>query len=163
MEKLTISFTGHRIIKDYKSVSNKIDEYLKELIFNNSDKEIVFLTGGARGFDQLVFFKIHKIKKTLKDKQRIKNVLCLPIKNFKVPNLQILKRISDECIQVENLEEYKVDDFRKKFLKRDEYMVDKSDFIVAYYDGRLFGGTKYTIDYATSKEKQIKNIFKEMI
>ncbi len=40
-------------------------------------------------------------------------------------------------------------------LKRNEMIVDKSDIIVALYDGRTKGGTYYTIKYARKINKPI--------
>lgn len=40
-------------------------------------------------------------------------------------------------------------------LKRNEYMVDKSDFVLAYWNGEESGGTWYTINYAKQKRKAV--------
>lgn len=39
--------------------------------------------------------------------------------------------------------------------KRNRYMVDKSDIIVACFDGRTHGGTEKTIEYAQRRGKKI--------
>jgi len=39
--------------------------------------------------------------------------------------------------------------------KRNEYMIDKSDYVLAFYDGVSSGGTKNAVDYAKSKNKEI--------
>ena len=39
--------------------------------------------------------------------------------------------------------------------KRNEYMVDKSDLVLAYWNGDQTGGTWYTISYAQSLTKKI--------
>ena len=40
-------------------------------------------------------------------------------------------------------------------LIRNKTMVEQSDLVIACYDGRNIGGTKYTIDYARKRGKQI--------
>ena len=39
--------------------------------------------------------------------------------------------------------------------KRNKYMVDQSDLVIAVWDGKKVGGTWNTIKYAKSKEKQV--------
>ena len=48
-------------------------------------------------------------------------------------------------------------------LKRNEYMVDKSDLVLAYWNGEESGGTWYTMNYAKRKKKEllIKELKKE--
>lgn len=46
-----------------------------------------------------------------------------------------------------------------KFLKRDRWMVDKSDTVLSLYDGNLGGGTAYTVNYAKQNNKTIINIW----
>lgn len=43
-------------------------------------------------------------------------------------------------------------------LKRNRYMVDKSELIIAVFNGIKKGGTWYTIDYATKNNKRIEFI-----
>ena len=40
-------------------------------------------------------------------------------------------------------------------LKRNEYMVDKSDLVLAYWNGEESGGTWYTMNYAKKKGKAL--------
>lgn len=167
MEKqiLAVSFTGHRFLKDYKKIEEFVEKYLRNFVNENKDKRLVFYTGAAKGFDQLIFFKINKIKKEFKYKGEevdIQNNIASPINNFKVPNMGIMKKLADNFVEVENLEEYKTDIFKQKFQKRNEYMVDNSSILIAYYDERESGGTFNCIQYAKSKNKEIIYL-KEMI
>ena len=41
-------------------------------------------------------------------------------------------------------------------LKRNRYMVDKSDLVIAVFNGIKSGGTWYTINYAQKKNKTIR-------
>ena len=40
-------------------------------------------------------------------------------------------------------------------LKRDEVIVDKVEIVIACYDGRRYGGTYYTINYAQRQGKPV--------
>ena len=40
-------------------------------------------------------------------------------------------------------------------VKRNEYMVDKSDLVLAYWNGEESGGTWYTMNYAKRKRKEL--------
>lgn len=71
-----------------------------------------------------------------KDKLRYDNIL----KRADKINL-ISERYSPECM-----------------LKRNRYMVDKSEFIIAVFNGIEKGGTWYTINYANKENKHIEII-----
>jgi len=45
-----------------------------------------------------------------------------------------------------------------KLHKRNEYIVDNSDQMLVYYDGRSGGGTKSFINYCTKKNKPIEYV-----
>lgn len=90
------------------------------------DGKLTVIHGGAVGFDT----QVSKVIKRLNSKygHSIKEVVIRP--------------------------DYKNID-NKKFapLKRNEEIVQKSDIILALYDGRLSGGTYYTLNLAKAQEK----------
>ena len=43
---------------------------------------------------------------------------------------------------------------RYSFLRRDEYMVNESDLVIAVFDGKK-GGTSYTVNYARKKNRDL--------
>lgn len=49
--------------------------------------------------------------------------------------------------------------FRGCMQKRNRYMVDKSDIVLAIWNGEKIGGTWYTINYALKKGKTVKYIY----
>lgn len=160
-EIIAVSFTGHRYVKNYKSIDEALTEFLDKFISENKDKSLRFYTGAAKGFDQMVFFKVNRFKKKYPDVE-IKNIVASPIRNFKVPNMGIIQKIADEFIVVEDIPEYKTDIFIHKFQKRNEFMVDKTTILVTYYDGRSNGGTVNCIRYAKKLNKNIINLDKEL-
>lgn len=93
------------------------------------DKSLVVVHGGAVGFDT----QVHRVVQRLNSKKYKGNIEEIIIK--------------PDYLNIEN----------KKFapLKRNEEIVKLSDVIVALYDGRKKGGTKYTIDHATVKNVDV--------
>lgn len=49
--------------------------------------------------------------------------------------------------------------FKECFFVRDRYLVDNSDLLFAMYDGRVKGGTFYTVKYAKGKEHPMVNLW----
>jgi len=47
--------------------------------------------------------------------------------------------------------------FKGCYMTRNKFMVDRSDFVLTYFDGKN-GGTKNTVDYAISKNRTIINL-----
>ena len=93
------------------------------------DKSLVVVHGGAVGFDTQVHRAVQRLN-SKKYKRGIEEVIIKP-----------------DYVNIEN----------KKFapLKRNEEIVKRSDVIIALYDGRKKGGTKYTIDHATAKDVDV--------
>ena len=49
--------------------------------------------------------------------------------------------------------------YTRYYLERDEFMVDHSNLLIAYYDGREKGGTYYTVKKATNQGIRVVNLF----
>jgi uncharacterized phage-like protein YoqJ len=49
--------------------------------------------------------------------------------------------------------------YTRCYLERDEFMVDHSNLLIAYYDGREKGGTYYTVKKATNQGIRVVNLF----
>ena len=41
-------------------------------------------------------------------------------------------------------------------LERNRYMVDRSDYVLAVWNGKQHGGTWYTMGYAIKQQKQLE-------
>lgn len=145
--KTTVSFTGHRVLRNDFNVDN-----LKEVINNLLIKGFrTFLVGMAMGFD----LKCAEVLLEKKKEFNIDVIACIPCKNqdkfFKNEEKdryqEYLKKVdkivcfSDEytngCMQIRN-----------------RYMVDNSSVLVAYL--KYFkGGALYTVNYAKKQNKEI--------
>ena len=143
--KKSCAFTGHREIK-----SDFSPQVLKKEVENLIVQENVktFYVGMAMGFDLLAAETVLKVKK----KYDVKLVACIPYygqeKYFsekdKKRYLNVLKKC-DESVMVS--EKY----YKGCLLKRNRYMVDNADFLIAYLR-KDSGGTAYTVNYYLKKK-----------
>ncbi|UOX38188.1 SLOG family protein [Bacillus phage BUCT083] len=164
LRKKTVCFTGHRPNKlggyDMKNptmlkLKDKLLEVIEELIIKEEKSR--FITGGALGTDQAACWCVHILKKKF---PHIKNIIATPFKEqdkvWSADQKLWYKRmldVSDEIINVEELDKYKVSGDKPgefspaKMQKRNEYMIDHSEAIVAVYDGSK-SGTRNCLNYA---------------
>lgn len=147
MTEKTCCFTGHRIIK--KGKVQDIKDCIKNLIIELSDNGVTnFMCGGALGFDTLAALLVLEQKKKL--------TLVLPCinqsDNWNKNDILVYQLIKDSADNII----YTSKEFDKDcMLKRNRYMVDNSDYVVACFDGRESGGTLYTVNYAKRLNRKI--------
>lgn len=169
-----ICFTGHRPNKlggyDWNSYKNikimqKLRKEIIKVIEANKGEEILFICGGALGIDQMAFEICYKLKTKYNN---IKLEVAIPFKNqdknwfskddIKRYREQIEK--ADLVTYVDKLEEYKIKGYAEdvyytaKMQKRNEYMTDNSDIVIAVWDGSK-GGTANCVRYAKKLNKEI--------
>ncbi|WP_273700791.1 SLOG family protein [Bacillus subtilis] len=164
LRKKTVCFTGHRPNKlgvyDMKNptmlkLKDKLLEVIEELII--IEEKSRFITGGALGTDQAAYWCVHILKKKF---PHIKNIIATPFKEqdkvWSADQKMWYKRmldVADEIVNVEELDKYKVSGDKPgefspaKMQKRNEYMIDHSEAIVAVYDGSK-SGTRNCLNYA---------------
>ncbi|WP_406590392.1 SLOG family protein [Bacillus atrophaeus] len=136
-------------------LKDKLLEVIEELIIKEEKSR--FITGGALGTDQAACWCVHILKKKY---PHIKNIIATPFKEqdkvWSEEQKMWYKRmldVADEIINVEELDKYKVSgdepgEFSPaKMQKRNEYMIDHSEAIVAVYDGTK-SGTSNCLNYA---------------
>lgn len=160
----TACFTGHRPSKlggyDMKNPTMlKLKEKLLETIEIAITREGIehFISGGALGTDTAGFYCVHMIKEK---HPHIKNILAIPFKdqaNAWSDNQQYwynkMVNLADEVVYVDELDDYKMNNMETKIYhpakmqKRNEYMIDESNLIIAVYDGTK-GGTGNCLYYA---------------
>ncbi|MBQ3379798.1 MAG: DUF1273 family protein [Clostridia bacterium] len=161
MQTKTCCFSGHRP----KAFPWKYDEsapqcvWLKGRIANEIEKAVAdgftrFIAGGAAGVDMWCAEAVIDFKRT-HNRDDISLVLAIPFLNYAVyfsekEKARLVKIIeaSDERILTSS-EEDKSHAVRK-YYKRNEYMVDNSQRLIAVFEPDLStkGGTKYTVEYA---------------
>jgi len=140
--------TGHRNIP-LNQVDYVNEELRKQIINAIKDGYTHFISGMANGTD-LYFAEIVAEYKAQNPNITLEAAIPhrkrLSVKNPKFQN--IIK--SCDLIHVES-EKYN----KSSYLNRNKYMVDNSARIIAVYDGRNTGGTKFTLRYANKKNKEV--------
>lgn len=144
---MIITFCGHGSINIEQNEIDKIKDFLFEKIkqFPNAK----FYIGGYGYFDHLVFSILRKLKKCFPN---IELIFISPYLDSSYSKLQIANELYD-CTLYPPLETVP-----KKYaiLKRNEWMVDNCDLLVAYVR-YYWGGARKTLDYAIRKKKPYIN------
>lgn len=155
------SFTGHRPSKfNFKYDEEHIDCIrLKAKLINEIERLYlkgfkIFLTGCAMGVDIWCGEIVLQLMKKYKDIQLFS---ILPCNNYYINwsenYKQRLKNIMKNCTKTILLQERYLNDC---YLKRNIYLVDKANLILAVYDiNSDKSGTKSTLQYAIKKEKEV--------
>ncbi len=139
-------FTGHRnISSDFSAekLENAIDECISRGCVN-------FYCGMAKGFDLLAGAEILKRKK---EGKKVRLIACIPYpeqpKNYdeksKVLYNEILKNTDEKHVLFKEYTKWCM-------AKRNEFMVDLSDVMIAYLNADS-GGTFYTVKKFLQKKK----------
>ena len=136
---LIVTFCGHRDVFDPETVSAWLNETVKGLIREGAD---CFYLGGYGQFDALAAAVVRKQKERYLE---IRSVLVLPYldRPFDASDY-------DETVYppLENVPK------RYAVSRRNEYMIDRSDVVIAFVT-RSFGGAYKTLCYAQRKQKRI--------
>lgn len=153
MQEKTCCVTGHRDIPDEqvshikKSLEQEIDRAI-------SDGFSCFISGFADGVD-LLFAGI--VAERITKNPALKLIAAIPYRR-RLDTLQKSERtkaLIDLCTEIYVAAE----DYRPSvYAKRNRYMVDRSECVIAVYDGREKGGTVGTIRLAHTMKKELREI-----
>ena len=144
MKDYSCCFTGHRDIPPeiLPALAAKLEAAILELI---ADGIRYFYAGGALGFDTLAAEIVLRLRDQFPQLQLI---LALPCREqtrgwfaASVKRYESILRRANEVVYTS--EHYT----RGCMQRRNRYMVDRADLLLAYFTGRR-GGTKYTVGYA---------------
>ena len=148
----SVAFTGHRFLQD-DIHAEKIQTAVETLIQNGAE---LFYNGGAMGFDLLSAEAVLSLKEKY---PFIKLIVCIPCdkqdKYYSDEDKERYKAVlagADEIISVSQTY------FRGCMQKRDRFMADKADVLVAYCKKET-GGTAYTVHYFEKKYPERTIIF----
>ena len=156
----TVAFTGHRPEKlpwGYDEGSSEALLYkfrLREALEYLIGKGYVnFLSGGARGFDAIAAEVVISLREIY---PWIKLVMVLPCANqaerWSSKDRQRWERL---CLQSDHVETLAQMFDKGCMFRRNRYLVDHSDLVLAAYDGCSGGGTAMTLDYAHKTGKKV--------
>jgi uncharacterized phage-like protein YoqJ len=158
-------FTGYRPSKfpfildennsEYNNLISLLNQVLIHLIENGCT---VFYCGMAEGFDIICAESLLLLKKKYKN---VRLVCVIPFlehaDSIKLSWSRRYNSIISHCDEVVySAEEYHVSTFHI----RNVYMVDHSDCVITWYNGKK-GGTRNTLNYAQKNSKLIINLNKE--
>ncbi len=164
-ESISCCFTGYRPAKFPFSLSEKSREYtdfenllIKEIFSAYGLGCRRFYSGMAMGFDIIAAEAVLDLKRIKPD-----TMLCcaVPFKgqsssyssDWSTRYNNVLK-LADEIVYV--CDAYS----RDSYFKRNKYMVDNSDMVITWFDGRS-GGTANTVKYAKRIGRTVINLYRE--
>ena len=139
---MIVAFCGHKDVYDSERVKEKLTQLVDRLIAEGAN---TFYLGGYGSFDSLA---AHVVKNLQQSYQSIKSVLILPY----------LDRSYDETLYDESTYP-PLEDVPRRYaiLRRNQWMVDQSDVLIAYVN-HGWGGAAQTLEYAKKKKKRIINL-----
>jgi uncharacterized phage-like protein YoqJ len=148
MNRTTITFCGHKDISDRQLILNKLIETLEP--YFKGETPLTFYCGGYGAFDSLASEAIDILRKSYPDTYIEKIYVTPYITASCKEKLDTLKNYYDEIIYppLENVP------LRFAISRRNEWMVDNSDIIIAYVKVS-FGGAAKTLEYAKRRKKNI--------
>lgn len=152
------AFTGHRPEKLPFEWSEEDERYrrVRQMLFCNilgltRDGVNVFMTGMAKGIDLLAAEIVLSIKELVPDR-KIELWAIIPYDRQALSWTPREKAKYNEILEKADKIEYISHDYHNGCLqKRNRYMVENAGHLIAVYDEKQGGGTKYTVDYARKK------------
>lgn len=153
MTEKTCCVTGHRDIPDEQIDAVKY-ALRREIVKAVSDGYTGFMTGFADGADQYFAEMVVKLQEDFPD---LRLIAVLPYRKriASLESKEQTKVLLHACADVIVIqEEYKPN----VYSKRNRYMVEHSDRVIAVYDGREKGGTVNTIRFTHALKKELREI-----
>lgn len=153
MDEKICCVTGHRNIP-----ADQID-YVKASLRREIEKAVEdgftgFMSGFADGVDQYFAEIVIDLQK---DNPDLHLFAAIPIRQrlTSLQKKQKTKEMLDRCTDIAVIRE---DYHPSVYSHRNRYMVEKSDRVIAVYDGREKGGTVGTIRFAHTLRKELREI-----
>lgn len=161
-------FTGYRPqkfsfkLKEQDLEFKKFENALFEQILQLAEADCrTFYCGMAMGFDIISAETVLAVKNAFNEPLKLVCVLPFEAQGDSFPNdwKQRFYAVLEQADKIEILnKEYHTGCYQK----RNKFMVDNSDYVITWYDGKP-GGTRNTIDYALKKGRQIFNIYEDSV
>ena len=154
-ENITVAFSGHRTYR------GEVEEELCVLIGRLYDEGYRrFLCGMAWGFDLAAGEAVAELKREYLD---VELIAVVPYEGFyrlfHAEDAEQYRRVADaaDAIVVVSESEGKV-----AYRLRNDYLVDNSSVLVAWFDGQPRGGTAYTARRARRKGVRVENLYPQV-
>ena len=149
---MIIAFTGHSTLQNREELAIK----LKNAICSNlpKDEKVSFFCGGYGEFDTLCAKVGHELKKSYVDCEVLLITPYITESHQKKLNGDPQIKALYDSIVYPPLESVPL---RYAILRRNEWMIDKADLVIAFVT-HTFGGAYKTLAYAKRKKKKIINL-----
>ena len=147
-ENMVISFFGHADFCEQKDYHDSLYDLVLSLCKNQNSVELFF--GGYGNFDSFCYNVCAEIKKI---KGSVTLSYVTPYLGSYLEKRTYLQKRYDQIVypEIENAPK------RLAIIKRNEWMINKSDLVICYVN-RSFGGAFYSLRYAKRKKKKIFNL-----
>lgn len=148
MEIYRVAFIGHRIVDDFFFVEEQVYSIVSELI--KTKEYVEFYVGCDGEFDILAAVVIKQIKQAIGEN----NSSLILVKPYLVTEMEAYENYYDEVEYPREL--YKVH-YKPAITKRNEWLVDNSDMLVAYVT-RDYGGAAQCLKKAEAGGIEIRRV-----
>ena len=144
---MIVTFVGHGELYDTDQLQTLLRDAIEEIIHHN---ETTFYCGGYGRFDLIC---AHIVKELKSSYPQTRSVFVTPYRTEKSLRAAKESNLYDEILfaGLENIPP------RLAIIKRNEYMVDQADLILAFVD-HTWGGAYRTLSYAKKRKKNILNL-----
>mgnify|MGYP000706254963 CR=1 FL=1 len=151
MAEKTCGFTGHRDIPDseIESVKHGLRKEFNKAI---ADGYTSFLSGFAEGAD-LLFAEI--VAEKCRENPALHLEAVIPYRYLKLMKKEETRALLESCSHIEIISEQLI---YSVYQKRNRYIVEHSDRVIAVYDGRDKGGTVATIRMVHAQRKELREV-----
>ena len=138
-----------------EALRSRLDATLRELYLRGAR---TFYSGMAEGFDLLAARAVLDLQSKYSDVQLI---AAVPFRGHGRSFSSVVRRDYEQILRAANRVEVLAEEYsRECFLRRDDYMVERSATVVAWFDGRA-GGTAYTVARARSLGCEVINLYRD--
>lgn len=151
MMERTCCVTGHRKIAEEKwaYVNQELEKAILHAIQQGYTR---FISGYATGVDLAFAAIVVRLKQQGCD---ISLEAAIPHESRLKSRDSMFQKLLADCDQIKVFQKYYSNG---SYFTRNRYMVDESSLVIAVYDGRKGGGTRYTMTYASEQGKAVQVI-----
>ena len=150
---MVISFLGHRFLCAHEKLVERVEKAIIESLMDCNDDNIVFLCGGYGDFDNLCARVCRSVKENWKKSEIVFVTPYITVAQQEKMKAWIGLGVYDSTVYPP-LEKVPL---KFAIKKRNEWMIDQSDFIIAYVE-HSYGGAYQSLNYARRKKKRIVNL-----
>lgn len=147
MEIFRVSFIGHREVDDFRFVEDQLERIVRDLI--QTKEYVEFYVGRNGEFDIMVASVIKRAKRDYGDANS-SMILVLP---YPIADMDMMEDFYDEIWLPLGSDVH----FKSAITKRNEWLIENSDMLVAYVI-RDTGGAYQSVKYAEKSKKAVVHV-----